>query len=368
MNESALDERTGSGRSVPSANRRLTKDAWYVAATTEELSKSPVVRRVLDLPVFLYRGEPGAVTAMLDRCPHRRFPLSKGLIEDGGVRCGYHGLKFAADGRCIDIPCQKEIQKGLRIRTFETRELGDWVWIWMGDEPSNGRAPPQAPEFLQSTGWQRHQLTVKRVAARASLLHDNLLDLSHLSYLHSSTIGNTAVVETRPVMTMTRFGLSVRREIYDTEMSNLPLGRAVGISGPIVRVMDSHFHAPSLHITGSAFFQPDQNRKPSVEVGNFRVFHALTPEKSDSTHYFLSYQRDFGLDDPAVHQAIEAITWKALPEDIMAVELIEAELAAAVDLEAERHIAADFIGLRGRKLLEELASGERGAGVVAPVA
>ena len=114
MNESALDEKTGYGRPA-----LLTKDAWYVAATTEELSKSPVARRILDLPVFLYRGEGGTVTAMLDRCPHRRFPLSKGLLEDGGVRCGYHGLKFAADGRCIDVPCQKEIHKGLRIRTFE---------------------------------------------------------------------------------------------------------------------------------------------------------------------------------------------------------------------------------------------------------
>lgn len=341
---------------TPAVNAEsFVKNAWYVAATSAELAKGTVARRILNEPIFLYRDDRGSVVAMLDRCPHRRFPLSKGSIEQGGVRCGYHGLKFAPDGRCIDVPCQLVVNAGLQIRTFEVVELGDWVWIWMGKRRSDGCLPPQAPEFLHGAGWRRRQLFAERCNARASLFHDNLLDLTHLSYLHATNIGGSGVAQAKADVKVTDFGLSVRREMLDEKMAGLPLGRAVGVKGPIVRVMEQQFYPPALHITGSAFFFPDASGGPDKEAGSFRVLHALTPATATTTHYFQAYQRNFAQDDASCDEVMERVLKLPLAEDVMSAEVIESEISQAGDLEDEIHIAGDAIALRGRRLLKSLA-------------
>lgn len=337
---------------------RFVKNAWYVVANAEELSRGPVNRRILDLPVFVYRTQSGHVAALLDRCPHRRFPLSRSQIEGDDVRCGYHGMKFAPDGRCVDVPCQSRIADDLRIRSFEAVEWGDWIWLWMGDEPSAGRSPPQAPEIVDGAGWTRRQVLASRLRARASLLQDNLLDLSHLSYLHASNIGGNGVAQTAPDMKDTPYGLSVRREMLDPVMHQLPLGKAMNLKGPVVRVMAQQFYAPSLHITGSAFFEPDAEGRAGAEIGSFRVLHALTPETATTMHYFQAYQRNFRHGDEACDKTFDIVLNLPVGEDVMAVELIEAELAQARELEPEKHIAADVVGVRGRRLIERLLQAE----------
>ena len=339
--------------------QEFINEAWYVCATSEELNAGSVDRRILGTPVFLYRGGEGRPVAMLDRCPHRRFALSKGLIEEGGVRCGYHGLKFNEQGVCVDIPAQSQVDQNISVRTFEVVEYADWIWIWMGTESSSRRALPQPPEFVDGANWARHQILAERVAARASLFHDNLLDLSHLSYLHASNIGGSGVAETHPQMKMTDFGLKVRRQMYDPVMASLPLGKAMGITGPVLRVMEQQFYVPNLHITGSAFFQPDPSREAAEEIGAFRVFHALTPETPTSTFYFQAYQRNFRQGDPATDAMLAAVLNLPIPEDVMAAELIEADLAAGGEFGDEIHIRSDVVGLRGRLLIERALQAER---------
>ena len=81
------------------------KNAWYIAGWANEISSDRLLARTfLDEPVIMYRTEDGAVAALEDRCCHRHAPLSKGRLEDGAVRCMYHGLKFDQSGRCIEIP------------------------------------------------------------------------------------------------------------------------------------------------------------------------------------------------------------------------------------------------------------------------
>lgn len=342
------------------ASTTFVCNAWYVAATTDELTDRPVARRILGVPVFLYRDNANRAVAMLDRCPHRRFPMSQGILEPDGVRCGYHGLKFGHDGRCLDVPAQPDRCASLRIRTFETVELGDWIWLWMGDGPSEGRLPPQAPEFEESGRWRRRQICVHHVKARASLFHDNLLDLSHLSFLHAGNIGGSNVATTRPDMTSTDFGLSVRRSVLDPEMRHLPLGKALNITGTVVRVMHQQFYIPSLHITGSAFFAATDAGDSGPEIGSFRVLHALTPETETTMHYFQAYQRNFLIEDVATDAVMEKVLNLPIPEDVFAAEAIERELSFAGEgIEPEEHIISDMVGLRGRLLMERALRAEQ---------
>lgn len=342
------------------ASAKFVCNAWYVAATVAELDAGPVTRRILGLPVFLYRNADRRAIAMLDRCPHRRFPMSQGIMEPDGVRCGYHGLKFAHDGRCIDVPAQPDRCASLSIRTFETVEYADWVWVWTGDEPSAGRLPPQAPEFVETGQWRRRQICAHHVKARASVFHDNLLDLSHLTFLHAGNIGGSNVATTRPDMTVTDFGLSVRRSVLDPEIWRLPLGKALGISGTVVRVLHQQFYIPNLHITGSAFFEATDTGEAGAEIGSFRVLHALTPETETTMHYFQAYQRNFLIDDAATDAMMEKVLNLPIPEDVFATETIERELAlASAGLEAEQHIISDVVGLRGRALMARALEAER---------
>lgn len=76
---------------------RYVKSCWYMAAWSEEIGAKGLSRRILDRPTFLYRLTDGGVAAVLDRCPHRFAPLSKGEINGDSIVCGYHGLTFAAD-------------------------------------------------------------------------------------------------------------------------------------------------------------------------------------------------------------------------------------------------------------------------------
>ena len=67
-------------------------DMWYVVALSKELSSAPIARTVLDHPIVIYRTPDERVHVLEDRCCHRDLPLSSGVIEEQGIRCGYHGL------------------------------------------------------------------------------------------------------------------------------------------------------------------------------------------------------------------------------------------------------------------------------------
>ena len=111
------------------------RNAWYVAGWSHELEPGRILARlIIDQPLALYRKTDGQVVVLEDRCCHRFAPLSMGRLEQDDLRCMYHGLKFAPDGRCVEIPGQKLIPQSAFVRRYPAVERGGWIWIWMGDE------------------------------------------------------------------------------------------------------------------------------------------------------------------------------------------------------------------------------------------
>src|SRR2546423_7561339 len=108
------------------------RNSWYVAARSAEVARKPLARILLNEPVALYRKEDGTPVALEDRCCHRQLPLSMGKLEGDDLRCGYHGLKFAPSGQCIEIPGQASIPPQARVRAYPLVERYRWLWIWMG--------------------------------------------------------------------------------------------------------------------------------------------------------------------------------------------------------------------------------------------
>ena len=105
------------------------RNCWYVAAWDHELIDGKLLRRVLlEDPVLLYRGESGKLVALNDRCPHRGALLSQGRMEGDDIRCMYHGIKYDAGGKCVQIPGQDMIPPKLKVRSYPVAVKNKWVF------------------------------------------------------------------------------------------------------------------------------------------------------------------------------------------------------------------------------------------------
>jgi vanillate O-demethylase monooxygenase subunit len=158
----------------------------------------------------------GTVTALSSKCCHRRAPLSLGRKEGDCVRCMYHGLKYDANGICVEIPGQQAIPSGIRVRAYPVIEQKRWIWIWMGDPSKVDRTTLPDTFSLQDPGW-RMKPGYLHYAANHRLISDNLLDFSHLSYVHERSLGGTPqIAGTRANMERLPRGVRLTRRVLNT--------------------------------------------------------------------------------------------------------------------------------------------------------
>ena len=164
-------------RSRPS---RYPRDAWYVAADPTEVGGSPLARRVLGVPVVLYRTPAGAVVALEDRDAHRPYPLSLGHLEGDTIVSGYSGFAYAPDGACVSVPTQRHVPVGARVRAFPVAESDGLVWVWPGEPGLAARRPPPRTPWLDDPDWSTLGEQWE-TAADVSLLHENFADITHVA-------------------------------------------------------------------------------------------------------------------------------------------------------------------------------------------
>lgn len=173
------------------------RNTWYVAAWAEQLQPGQLVsRRILGEPIVIYRKADGGLAALADACPHRFAPLSEGkLLEGDRLQCPYHGLQYGTDGRCVHNPHGNgRIVSSMRVKPYHVEEKHTIAWIWMGDrEPDPSLIPDfsildtSAPNVTSKRDWLRME-------ANYLLITENLLDLSHVSFLHEGILGNEDTV------------------------------------------------------------------------------------------------------------------------------------------------------------------------------
>ena len=173
------------------------RNQWYVAAQDTEIGRKPVGRVLLGDPVVMYRLEDGTPVALEDRCVHRHLPLSMGKLVGDVIQCHYHGLQYDCAGTCVKVPGQAAIPPGAKVRSYPMVERYKWLWIWMGDPAAAD--PDTIPDFheFDSPNWGARQRYL-HVKANWQLIVDNLMDLTHLSFVHETTIGNAHLVNADP--------------------------------------------------------------------------------------------------------------------------------------------------------------------------
>lgn len=291
------------------------RNQWYVAATAKELGRSLIARTILGEPLILYRTEAGAPVAMEDRCPHRAAPLSRGKLVGDVVQCPYHGMDFGPDGKCMHIPGQTSIPPRLKARTFPMAEKHGWAWIWMGDAAKADPALIHDYHWNDEPGWEP-VFGYTHVNAEYRLVVDNLMDLTHETFVHPTSIGQTAVAETPISTTMENGKVKVSRIMPDIPAPPL-FAKLRGLK-TIDRWQHIYFDLPA-HVRIDAGGVP-ADTKDRAQGLNWMVQNAMTPETERTTHYFWSISRCFEVGDAAVSSAIHGQITNIFQEDCAILE------------------------------------------------
>lgn len=337
------------------------QNMWYVAGFSADLKPGKcLARRILNEPVVLFRTQSGTLSALMDRCSHRAMPLSEGHVDGEIIRCAYHGLEFAPSGACVRIPTQERIPAAASVRSYPVSERDEFIWIWMGDpEKADTNLIMSNPEHQDPTwSWRPYYMHVK---SNWQLLVDNILDLTHVPYIHANTIGGNP---------QTHFGADV----------------TVGFDGRKVTLLRKMPNSvpPRTYIAAGNFkgnvdrwqqveYQPDSGNVLRVNAGACDVgtgayegrrdngfvlvnIHGVTPETETSTHYIWTIctnaPRETGVPDVLFDQLHDTIR-----QDERALEAQQRRINDTLDMRFVG-IASDGAVNRARMLLDNLKKSE----------
>ncbi len=281
------------------------KNMWYVAALAHEVGPAPLARTLLEEDVVLYRQGNGAVAALEDRCCHRGLPLAHGEVVGDAIQCGYHGLTFDAQGACVRVPGQERIPAKARVRSYPVAERDGLVWFWPGDpEQANTASIPHYP-WHGDPAWA-HKGKCNAIDAPYLLLYDNLMDLTHVGYVHRQTIGGDPESHSNADMSVapSEDGVRVVRWLRDSVPPPTYV-QAYGFQGRVDRWIEIDFVPGMVQIyagakdagTGAC----EGRREDSLGL---RTLHAITPATRTSTLYFWTVAHNFKIDQPEVTERV----------------------------------------------------------------
>ena len=326
------------------------KNAWYVAAQSGEIGRELTQRWITGDPVVLYRTEAGQVAAMEDRCPHRRAALSKGRLVGDDIQCGYHGITFDCSGVCVRIPGQEEIPSALAVRTYPIVEKWKWIWIWMGDPAAADESLLPAFQYNDSPGWVATGGCIE-VKANYQLLTDNLLDLTHETYVHGKTIGNSAIVEFPMSLRIEGTDVHVQRVMHNTPPPPL-FKRVRGFTGNIDRWQIIRFRIPA-HISIDARGLPTGIE--DIEQGlRWLSINSITPVDERSSRYYWTITRCFALDEEAITQMIHDQIHATFMEDVDVLEAQQVMIDTDRPRRSEISVRADGGSVAARRIIQRL--------------
>ncbi len=338
------------------------RNCWYVAAWAYELADGPLGRTIMDEPVVFFRGADGRVAALEDACAHRYMPMSHGKVVDGCIECPYHGLVYDASGACVKVPGQAQVPPGASVKAYPVAERWRWIWIWMGDPTKADEALIPDFHWNDDPGWAAVG-DYFYVKGNWRLFVDNLLDLSHVAYVHASTLGTDRVADF-PVKVRRGDGtVHVDRWIFDEPAP--PMFTAVGgFSGPVDRWQMITYLPPAHFVIDVGCAEPGTGAVDGDRSHGITMFsnHSITPETEKSSHYFWHHARNFRLDEPALTATLANATRTAFGEDVTIIEAQQDRMDRAPADKPIVDINADAGVLQGRRLLDSMIAAEAGNG------
>jgi phenylpropionate dioxygenase-like ring-hydroxylating dioxygenase large terminal subunit len=340
------------------------KNCWYVAAWDYELIDGKLLARtLLGENLLLYKGESGKAVAIDNRCPHRGALLSNGRLEGDDVRCMYHGIKFDAAGRCVQIPGQDLVPPKMRVRSYPVVERDHLIWFWPGDP---ARADPsQIVDFpyLGSPEWKGLPAYL-HYDANYLLIVDNLSDLAHLAFVHTKTLGGSEeyAYVTKPVG-VERLERGFKLERWHMNTDPPPFHRKVvpDKTEKLDRRNRVTMHVPGIFYMETLFAPAGAGAEKGPVAGTreYRNCQFMTPETERTTHFFWAYLNNYEGQDTTISRSLLQSLIEGFMEDKTIIEQQQKTLDADPRFQMLA-IMADAPLAHFRRVMEKLIAAEQG--------
>lgn len=341
-------------------------DTWYVACTPDEIADKPLGRRICGEPIAFYRGPEGRVAAVEDWCPHRGAPLSLGYVDKGKLVCGYHGLEMGCDGKTVHMPGQR-VRGFPAIRSYPVVERHGFIWVWPGDAAAADATLIPELHWANNPEWA-YGGGLYHIACDYRLMIDNLMDLTHETYVHSTSIGQKEIDET-PCTTRTEGDTVITSRFMDAIEAPPFWKMALRANGlpedqPVDRWQICRFTPPShviievgVALAGRGGYDAPPEAKASSTVVDF-----ITPETTTSIWYFWGMARNFKPEDEALTASIREGQGKIFAEDLEMLERQQKNLQQWPGRSLLK-LNIDTGGVQARRVIDRLIAAEQDAPV-----
>jgi vanillate monooxygenase len=324
---------------------------WYAVGWDHELKQSPLARTICNEDIVFYRKPDRTIVALEDLCPHRLVPLSNGKLEGDKLVCGYHGLTVDCTGKCVEMPQQENLRGKKLVRTFPVVERHRFAWVWIGEEELADESLVPELHWCSNPNWVADGETF-HMKCDYRLLVDNLMDLSHETYVHPTSIGQEEIVESPIETTSDDNSVTVTRWMRDIvpppfwtnnlgSNENCDRWQICDFSLP-ANVMIDVGVAP----TGSG--APEGDRSQGITG---IVIGLMTPETETTTWYHWGMVRDFEIEDKALTRQIRDAQNTVFSEDVDVLEAQQRMITKHSDRELS-NFNIDKGGLLARKMIE----------------
>lgn len=334
------------------------ESAWYMAAWSDEIGEALFRRKLLGEPVLLFRRTDGSVAAVLDRCPHRFAPLSLGERDGDTVVCPYHGLTFDGQGACVRNPFADKIPAAARLRSWKCVERDGIVWMWGGNPEHAEEA--MIPDFsvVRDVPGRKVLRGYTHVMAPYEYCTDNLLDLSHIEFVHRGTFAGDGVIFAGK-HTVRLDGETLHSDWW---MPNVPAPSACRPpyqEGQLTdHWLEMRWNAPASMKLDIGATLPGAAREEGYEVGG--QAHIVTPETETTSHYFTANARHHEIDNEELDAFLTELFRQAFEvEDKPIIEAAYANLDGRDFWDSKPlSLGVDAGGTRARRLIQKLKQEE----------
>jgi len=305
------------------------KNAWYVAAWADEITAALTPLEILGTRVVLYRTMDGHCAALDDACPHRKLPLSLGQLVNDTVVCGYHGLTFDSSGTCVAAPTSVSIPPKARVRAYPLTERYGLIWIWMGDP---ALADPAKIVDIPNWGgadWGYNRGPVMLVDCHYLYVVDNLLDPTHVTWVHPASFGDSSCAAVPIETTSAPDGVTAARWLADVVPAPF-YAKHLKFAGNCDRYQHYEVRFPSNAVIKAVFVPAGSGGKGRPLHANAFVmdsFNFLTPVNAGQTRYFWFQLRNFAPTDNAVSREFTEDVRHAFEEDRVILNAVQIGMA-----------------------------------------
>ena len=335
------------------------ENAWYVAAQSRQISQQLLSIKLLGEQLLFYRDSENRVVALEDACPHRKMPLSMGKRVGDAVQCGYHGLTFDAYGKCIKAPTQDKIPSNAFVRSYPVVEKYKLVWVWMGDPELVDESKILQLENYDNPSWGLTDGGMLECRCHYLYLLDNLLDPSHVAWVHETSFASDGTEDIPLVIEDTESGVLVSRWIKNIDPPPY-YAEMLPFSGKVDRLQYYEAVMPSIAINMSTYARAgsggDSNKLPD-DTYRMRSYHFITPIDVRSTRYHWFQHYNTNPRDKEVRKKLNDGAGGAFEEDRVVLEAVDKGMNE--NSRANLDLQLDIGSRKFRKKLNALIKAEK---------